>query len=94
MKKAFEAIQALVDQDAVHTRLGPINDQSASDLLNHMSQEIDELRCDLDDAMELGDILGIAIHYMIKKGWSLEYIESLILYKLTRRFRAPEPTEV
>ena len=91
MKFAVLAIEDLVEKNAKHRKGYRINEQSDSFILNRAIEEIKELMEEPDDAMEMGDIFGILIHYCIRKEWTLNEIEELILDKLPERFSVDKP---
>lgn len=94
MHLAIKAFRKLIETNATHRRGYRINDQTDDFILERAIQEIQELREQPDDAMEMGDIFGILIHYCIRKGWTEDHIETLILQKLPERFNVDRPKEV
>lgn len=86
MRQAIAEIQRLVNENAKHRKGYRLNDQTDDHILTRAIEELNELREEPDDAMEMGDVFGILIHYCIRKGWTEAHIESLILEKLPERF--------
>lgn len=91
MKLAVIAIQELITKNAKHRKGYRINEQTDEFILKRAIEEIKELLEAPDDAMEMGDIFGILIHYCIRKQWTLNEIEELILEKLPERFNVDQP---
>lgn len=86
MHKAWAEIQRLIDVNARHRKgfcLGEVSDEQ---ILRQAAAEIEELRQSPLDPTELADAIAPLFHYAIKHGWTMEYIEELMLRKFKERF--------
>lgn len=86
MKKAWDKIQKLIDSNARHRKGFRLQEVSLPFILSQSQDEMDELKDAPDDPSEMADLIGVLIHYSIKQGWSLEFLESLLIEKLDLRF--------
>lgn len=86
MQKIWDEIVAMKQRGVVHRRGFNINEISCDEMLLNARHELDELIAEPDNPDELGDTVSILIHYCIRKGWSLEKIEELVLAKFKERF--------
>lgn len=88
MKEAWSEIVRLVGEDAFHIKkkihLSDITDER---ILTHAHLELYELADDMGNVYELADALGCLIHYAVRQGWSMEFLEKALLSKLKERFR-------
>jgi hypothetical protein len=92
MKAAWDEVRRLIDADAVHRRGFTLKEVGPHFILHQAIAELDELRTAPDDPMELADLIGVLIHYAVKKGWTEEQLERLMLAKFKERFRIPNQT--
>jgi hypothetical protein len=86
MKNAWKEIERLIKVKAIHRKGFDISEVQPLFILGQAIEEFGELSKDPDDATELADLLGILFHYAIKKGWSMEALEILMLEKFANRF--------
>lgn len=89
--KAWEKIRQLIATNALHRKGFRLQDVSEGWILQHAFEELKELFDGPDDASELADLFGCLIHYAIKKGWTSELLDELLLKKLAERFTVPSP---
>lgn len=90
MQKSWDKISALTAENAIHRKGWAIQTVSPKMILAHAQEELGELIADPDDAVELADLFGCLLQYMMKMGWTLDQIDTLLLAKLAIRFK-PQP---
>ncbi len=90
MQRAYQAVVNLVKQNAKHVRGYRLEDVEHSFILQRAESELEELMAEPHDMMELGDLFGCLLHYMVRHGWTFADIEPKILEKFVARF--PEAT--
>ena len=90
MKKAWKKIEDLIAKNARHRKGFHLGEVRPQFILGQMLEELKELWDDPNDPNEIADLLGILIHYSIKKGWTMEKIEKCLLDKLDLRFTVDE----
>ena len=92
MKAAWDEVRRLIDADAVHRRGFTLKEVGPHFILHQAEMELAELKRAPNDPTELADVLGVLIHYAVKKGWTEEQLEELMLAKFKERFRIPNQT--
>lgn len=89
MTNAWNEICRLIDVRAVHRQGFVLADVRPIFILGQAQGELDELKRDPQDPVELADLLGVLFHYAIKQGWTMEQLERLMLDKFKKRFTEP-----
>lgn len=87
--RAWQEIRHLIDTDAQHRKSFHLKNVSCEFVLDQAKQELQELCESPTDPEELADLIGVLIHYAIKRGWSEKFIENKLLEKLALRFNQP-----
>ncbi len=85
LTNAWWLIRALTKNKAQHRRGFRLGESSPTEILAAAAKELDELREEPDDILELGDVLSVLIHYGICKGWTEAEIAQAIFTKLAAR---------
>jgi hypothetical protein len=86
VKRAFKKIKSLIDKNAQHRKGFRLQEVDLELVLQHARDELDELADAPDDPTEMADLFSVLIHYSIKQGWTVEFLESLLIEKLNSRF--------
>ena len=86
MRAAWKKTEKLLKENARHRKGFRLQEVSLEFVLDQLRDELDELVAAKDDPTEMADILCIAFHYCIKQGWTIEFMQSLIIEKLNKRF--------
>lgn len=98
LQQVEEAIKELIARRAVHAKKNVcIADENARSICGHLREELNELRdgmgltlgyvYDNDNVLEeLGDILGIVVHLMIRNGCDSDELIEQCLSKLAQRY--------
>jgi predicted house-cleaning noncanonical NTP pyrophosphatase (MazG superfamily) len=86
MKKAWAEIERLIAVNARHRKGFNIADAKPLFILAQANDELNELLESPANPDELADTLGVLFHYAIKKGWTMEFLEKLMLNKFKERF--------
>lgn len=91
LARVYERIAFLAEY-GVHRKTGlRLRDLSFAQITNHLHAEVSELYYDLSDdkseaLYELADVLCIALHVAVRKGWTLREIAGAMNEKLDARF--------
>lgn len=86
MLTAWMEITGLIERNAKHRKGFRLQEITPADVLKHALEEINELRDAPEDIDELGDAVACLLHYAIRRGWTLQDLESAIVRKLIKRF--------
>lgn len=86
MKRAWKAIQRLVEKNAKHRKGFRLQEVTLPFILEQALAELKELQEQPDDPVEMADLLGVLLHYAVKQGWPIELLESYMLEKFKKRF--------
>lgn len=87
MKRVWKKIERMIKANVKHKRKNfRLGDAGINTVLAHAIEEFKELSFAPDDPAEMADLLGILIHYCIKQGWTIEFVEAKIIEKLDLRF--------
>lgn len=90
MRKAWNKVQSLIKANAQHRKGFRLQEVKLPFILSQAQFEFDELKEQPDDPTEMADLLGVLFHYSIKQGWTIEFLESLLIEKLDLRFKKSE----
>lgn len=93
MKRAWKKIERLIAQNAEHRKGFRLASVQREFVLLQAGEEFQELVESPDDPYEMADLLGVLIHYAIKQGWTMEFLESLLIEKLGKRFTVASELE-
>jgi phosphoribosyl-ATP pyrophosphohydrolase len=94
MNILYKYIQKIIKERYVHRKGFIIADIPISKIFDHLDDEIVELYYALNfesedhQKNEMGDVLAILYHIMVKKGWSVGDIEATACLKLGERFNS------
>lgn len=89
MNRAFAEIAGLVNRNAKHRKGFRLKEIPDDQPIRHAIIECTELleaETDEDALFELADVFGYLIHYAVKKGWTVDQIDSAVVEKLNARF--------
>lgn len=86
MKRATREIKRLIEVNAKHRKGFRLGEVGLPFILRQADAELQELCESPNDPDEMADLLGILIHYAIRKGWTEKYLEDILLDKLKLRF--------
>lgn len=86
MRVVWKKIEGMIKANAKHRKGFRLQEVSLDFVWRQLLDEIDELAQCKDSPEEMADVLAIAIHYCIKQGWTMEFMQLLIIEKLDKRF--------
>lgn len=86
MKRAWSKTESLITSNAKHRKGWRTQEMDLPYLLKHATEELQELVDAPDDPTEMADLLAILFHYAIKQGWTMQFLESLMIEKMNLRF--------
>jgi predicted house-cleaning noncanonical NTP pyrophosphatase (MazG superfamily) len=95
-----KAVNELIKRKALHKKKRVrMSEETWAELFNHLYEEMDELETAIENPREinhadqqaakleeLGDLLGLLTHAVVKCGFTMEQVEQRELLKLKERF--------
>jgi hypothetical protein len=87
MESAWNFIDQLIAENALHRKGFRLQEIDPPFVLGQACQELKELCDEPNNPDEMADLFGVLIHYCIKQGWTIDFIETCVMRKLKLRFK-------
>lgn len=87
MKKVWDKVERMIRENWQHRSGFKLGEVELPFILTHAQDELDELWAAPDDEQEMADLLATLIHYCIKQGWTMAFMQATIIDKLNMRFK-------
>lgn len=89
LSEVFREVERLIRVDAHHRKGFRISEATPDFIFGQAAEEFFELENaegEVEELHEFGDLIGVLVHYAIKRGWTEEQVTAVILDKFKQRF--------